>query len=121
MTLPKVVKIMTMKKTEFQKIMEKSKPAFEGAPTTFNATKLASLFSEEAVMQGEMPSANCYGNARGMAELAAIMANKGQIFSNNFKIEGRPRSALMSEVTWNKMHAGEKVALDGSLPGGMIL
>ena len=120
MTLPKVVKIMTMKKTEFQKIMEKSKPAFEGAPTTFNATKLASLFSEEAVMQGEMPSANCYGSARGMAELAAIMANKGQIFSNNFNDDGRS-SALMSEVTWNKMHAGEKVALDGSLPGGMIL
>ena len=49
----------------------------------------------------EMPSANMHANARGLAKLASIMANKGQ--------------TLMSEETWSVMHANSKTAMDAEL------
>ena len=51
-----------------------------------------------------------------MAELAAIMANKGKRLAKNAGL----MSDLMSEDTWNKMHNFEKVARDASLPGGIF-
>ena len=119
MTLFGLVKMIGQKKPEFQKIMEKKKPAFEGVPASFDASKFAKVFNEEAVRKGEMPSANCHGNARGMAKLAALMANKGQGLSNTSGDDNK--SSLMSEDTWIKMHASEKVAVDGAMPGGIFM
>ena len=42
-----------------------------------------------------------HANARGLAKLASIMANKGQ--------------TLMSEETWSVMHANSKTAMDAEL------
>jgi hypothetical protein len=51
---------------------------------------------------GESISAGCQGNARGLAMLAAAMANKGTW--NGIK--------LMSEETWNKMHSEPNEEID---------
>ena len=58
-------------------------------------------FGQEVVRMCEMPSANMHANARGLAKLASIMANKGQ--------------TLMSEETWSVMHANSKTAMDAEL------
>ena len=46
--------------------------------------------------KGEIPSANFHGNARSLAKLASIMANRGKCDEN--------RKQLFSENTWKKMH-----------------
>ena len=119
MTIFKLGKTMSQKKTEFQKLMEKNVPAFESMPKKFDANKMAVAFNNIEVRKGEMPSANCHGSARGMAKLAAIMANKGKRLSSDDGEEDiNKTSSLMSEETWNKMHGGEKVAVDAFMPGG---
>ena len=81
MTIGKLGKTLGQKKTDFQKLMEKNVPSFELMPKKFDASKMAVGFNEVEVRKGEMPSANCHGSARGMAELAAVMANKGKRIS----------------------------------------
>ena len=97
------------------KIMDKNKPALQGISEKIDFVNLAGVFDEAEVRKGEIPSANCHGSARGMAELAAIMANKGKRLASN---DGS-LSDLMSEDTWNKMHSSEKVAKDAAFPGGI--
>ena len=55
---------------------------------------------------GEIPSANFHGNARGLAKLASILANKGK---------GPDGRQLLSNETWEKMHAKATLALDMNL------
>jgi len=54
----------------------------------------------EKGMRCETPSAFCYSSARGMAKLAAIMANGGSL-------DGKQ---LMSKEGWDKMHSSPKLA-----------
>ena len=110
---------MTQGKSEFQKIMAKKRPAIEGMTAKFNPAKLADVFNQEDVRKGEILSANCHGTARGMAELASIMANKGQRFSNSAGSDCA-QSSLMSQDTWSQMHDGEKLAVDASFPPGIL-
>ena len=84
----------------------------------FNPINLAGVFNEKETRVGETPSANCHGTARGLAKLAAIMANKGQAIPDESKDEAE-NVRLMTEETWRKMHDGEKVAVDAELPGGI--
>ena len=112
--LGKMISTMS-KKTEFAKLMDKSKPALQGMSAKFDFVNLVELFNEAEVRKGEILSANCHGSARGMAELAAIMANKGKRLTKN----ADSTSDLMSEATWKKMHDSEKVAVDASFPGGI--
>ena len=53
-----------------------------------------------------MPAANGLGSARGMARVAAAMANGGEV--------GGCR--LMSQKTWLRMHGGEEEAEDAAQP-----
>ena len=117
MTLLGMGKMMaTMsKRSEYSKIMDKNNPALQGMSEKIDFVNLAGVFDEAEVRKGEIPSANCHGSARGMAELAAIMANKGKRLASN---DGS-LSDLMSEDTWNKMHSSEKVAKDAAFPGGI--
>ena len=59
------------------------------------------IFTTPDFVRAEIPSSNCRANARGMAKLASIMANKGH--------------GLMSEDAWREMHAEANfdLALDG--------
>ena len=59
------------------------------------------IFTTPDFVRAEIPSSNCRANARGMAKLASIMANKGH--------------GLMSEDAWREMHgdANFDLALDG--------
>jgi len=115
MTIFKLGKTMSQKKTDFQKLMDKNVPAFELMPKKFDAGKMAVAFNELEVRKGEMASANCHGSARGMAELAAILANKGKRINNDGE-DSNKKSDLMSEDTWNKMHGAEKPAVDAFMP-----
>lgn len=120
MTISKLGKTLSQKKTDFQKLMAKNVPSFELMPKKFDAAKMAIGFNEDEVRKGEMPSANCHGSARGMAELAAAMANKGKKISNgDIEVDGDKATTLMSEDTWNKMHGAAKVAVDAFMPEGM--
>ena len=120
LTIFSLGKILTQKKTEFQKLMENSKPAIEGSSQKFDVFMLCEVSNKAEVRKGEMPSVNCHGNARGMAELAAIMANKGKRLTMGSGDESK-ESDLLSEETWNKFHDAEKVAVDALFPGGMLL
>ena len=113
-----LVKVVAQGKTEFQKIEEKKKPPIDGMSAKFNPINLAGVFNEKETRVGETPSANCHGTARGLAKLAAIMANKGQAIPDESKDEDE-NVRLMTEETWRKMHDGEKVAVDAELPGGI--
>ena len=57
--------------------------------------------------KGEIPSANFHGNARSLAKLASIMANKGKCEENG--------KQLFSEKTWTKMHDNSTWADDAIL------
>ena len=57
--------------------------------------------------KGEIPSANFHGNARSLAKLASIMANKGKCEENG--------KQLFSENTWTKMHDNSTWADDAIL------
>ena len=121
MTLFKLGKTMSQKKTDFQKLMDKNVPAFELMPKKFDAGKMAVAFNTLEVRKGEMASANCHGSARGMAELAAIMANRGKrISSGEGEDDSNKTTMLMSEDTWKKMHDEEKVAVDAFMPEGLL-
>ena len=111
--------MMAQGKTEFRKARDKKKPEIEGFKTwkEFRPDDFKNVFNQKEVRKGEVPSANCHGTARGMAELASIMANKGQSHSTGADGHSTPL-VLMSQVTWNKMHDGEKLAVDAVLPDG---
>ena len=59
------------------------------------------LFSKEC-MKGETASCQCTASARGLAKLAAFMANQGELNGQT----------LFSKETWHQLHGEEKIALD---------
>ena len=61
------------------------------------------VFNSQEVRTAEICSVNCNCSARGLAKLAAIMANKGQPLDND-------RKPLMSVATWEDMHADPNLA-----------
>jgi hypothetical protein len=74
------------------------------------AEKFVELFNSDAIRKSELCSAGAQCNARGLAKLAAIMANRGQALEKNTK-------SLMSESTWKEMHSEPTFAYDGAFPG----
>ena len=106
--------MMRAEKSEYVKLMEKSKIALEELPRTPDIGKLALAFNKPEIQKMEMPSGNCYGSARGMAKLASIMANYGQCANSD---EETKEKLLMSKETWKKMHDNEKLAVDANLLG----
>ena len=57
------------------------------------------IYNSPEFNSAEISSANCRGNARGMAKLASIMANKGH--------------GLMNLDAWNEMHSEAKFSPTG--------
>ena len=96
--------------------MERRKIAIEGMPPKMDFRVLTKIFNETEVRKGEMPSANCHGSARGMAELSSIMANKGQRYTDQDRNDTN-KSALMCEETWKLMHDEEKITTDANILG----
>ena len=91
MSFLEVVKLMN----EFRKMSS----SMDTRPTMaqykdLNMKKIGSLFNEDIVRQGETSSVNGHCSARGLATLAAFMANKGE-----FK-----GVKLMSKEAWQAMH-----------------
>ena len=66
----------------------------KGAPPPFIGMSSVSFFNDNTVVRGETPSANANASARGLAKLAAVMANKGQLNGKE----------LMSVDAWNALH-----------------
>ena len=60
-------------------------------------------FEEDTARRGEMPSVNFNATARGLAKLAAAMANNGR------DPDGK---TILSEECWEKMHAGARCEYD---------
>ena len=57
--------------------------------------------------QGESPHGNVHASARGLARLAAAMANKGRLG----EVE------IMSEAGWELLHQGDSVEVDAAMSG----
>ena len=113
--LVKLIMMTQTGKSEFQKVDAKKKPEIKGINATFNPANMADVFNQKDVRRGEVPSANCHGSARGMAELASVLANKGKRVPENAVKDGKPPD-LMCEDTWQQMHDGEKLAVDAGFP-----
>ena len=71
------------------------------------------VYEQKDIRKGEIPSANFHGNAKGLAKLASIMANKGQTIENENRI--------LSKRTWEAMHDKGKWAQDASLGNSVII
>ena len=69
---------------------------------------LDKFFNSHDYKRAEQPGANGIASARGLAKLAAFMANKG-------KLEGSGR--LMTEATWDVMHDKEVTVPEEELGG----
>merc|ERR1719259_1155188 len=68
--------------------------------------------SQDELRTGEAISFNSHATARGMAALAAMLADKGVP-----PTDGTHKNRLISEETWAKMHANPKKAPDSELFG----
>lgn len=66
-----------------------------GAPPPFAGVDIRNAFNTSAVAMGETPSANAHCSARGLAKLAAAMADGG----------GFQGAELLSPEAWAEMHA----------------
>lgn len=87
-------------------IFKKTKPLYK--------EKMKNLFpfvSTEQFRKTEAMSFNAHASARGLATLAAILAEKGS------PPEGSKSQRLISEETYNKMHADPKKARDAEIFG----
>ena len=76
------------------------KPAFKQYKD-YNMSVIGALFNDETVRSGEMPSANGNCSARGLALVAAALANKGTI--NGVQV--------LSSNGWEEMHKDPTPAL----------
>lgn len=63
-------------------------------PPPFVGMETVAAFNTKAIRMGETPSANAHGSARGLAKLAAAMANGGRLDD----------AELLSEKAWRAMH-----------------
>ena len=70
-----------------------------------NSQYIADFYKSSDFMKAEVSSAGIQANARGCANLASIMANKGQ--------------NLMSRKSWKIMHSEPKSAIFGDTPGNV--
>lgn len=70
----------------------------------FNLPRLYTSFNDPRMKTGESPSVNGQCSARGLAKVAAVMANKGSL--GDFH--------LMSEASWDSMHAEPKNDIDSN-------
>lgn len=75
-----------------------------GAPAPIVGMKRLSIFDLPAVSQGEMPSAGSKGTARGLAKLAAVMANGGT-FEGTQLLSARAHDALHADPIARDMMA----------------
>jgi len=80
--------------------MRSRTPWFEGQVLSTRGSNYL-FFSQDIMRMCEIPSASLHATARGLAKLAAFMADRGH--------------PLMSEEAWLKMHAEPKCALDADL------
>ena len=82
----------------------------EGLRKTGPQTPLIGSFSREPhlrhapyedaiIRKGEIPSSNCYGNARGLAKLAATM-----LYDEEHSLIDDKNDRLLSQKTWQKLH-----------------
>ena len=101
-----------MSLTEWNKSQVKRLPLIEGKG--IGISNLYLLFEKDEIRKGELPSANHHATARGMAALAAIMANKGKRINNEKtpSNDKKTNDTLVSENTWRKMHDDQKLAMD---------
>merc|ERR1711935_355695 len=74
----------------FKKVFAKEGRAIEGKKRF-----LSSLFASKTIRMGECPSSNGNSSARGLASVASVMANRGEI--NGVK--------LLSKPGWEEMHS----------------
>merc|ERR1711892_687459 len=75
------------------------KPAFADYDGLSQEKQIDKFFNQETVRRGESPSANGNCSARGLAVIAAAMANKG-----NFK-----GKTILSPAAWDALHADPTV------------
>ena len=71
-----------------------SRRSVKKAPPVFHGMTSLDQFNSSAVAQGETPSANSHATARGLAKLAAAMANGGSI-------DGK---SCLNQIGWEMMH-----------------
>ncbi|MDA0977005.1 MAG: serine hydrolase, partial [Proteobacteria bacterium] len=64
------------------------------APPPFEGMEEIAFFNERSVAMGETPSANTHSSARGLARLAAVMANRGRWQDVQY----------LEESAWQAMH-----------------
>ncbi|NKB99578.1 MAG: serine hydrolase [Pseudomonadales bacterium] len=72
------------------------------APTPFKDTKLLSRFDTPELCKGESPSAGAKCSARGLAKLAAVMANRGS-FQDHQVLSETAHATLHANPTTNDM------------------
>ena len=104
MNLPNIYKLWKYTQGNKERLGPQ-KPPIDSIPTDPSLSH--TLFEQTLIRKGEIPSANFHGNARGLAQLASIMANKGQCIDTDKRI--------LSESTWEKMHDTGKWATDAML------
>jgi CubicO group peptidase (beta-lactamase class C family) len=80
-------------------------------PFIADSPKFSEFMHTDIGRKGEISSSGAQCNARGLAKLAAIMANKGQPVET--QEDNKP---LMSEATWEEMHSEPTLAYDGCFP-----
>jgi len=97
-------------------LFKKSRPLFREPIKDFYG-----FMSDETLRRGEAFSFNCHGTARGLALLASVLANKGAAAPSSAAPESaasnNKNKRLISEETWQKMHANYKKSADSALFG----
>ena len=82
-----------------------------GKDMALGATTLDTVLNSPEMVTSEHPGFNGVASARALAKLAAWMANKGQ------SLDGGETAALMSQETWEEMHADATVNADCEIGG----
>ena len=67
------------------------------------------MYENEVIRKGEIPSSNCYGNARGLAKLAASMT------MNYHATDVENDYQILSKRGWQQMHDNASWELDAYL------
>jgi len=82
-------------------------PDIPSDPSADPLDTLVEFTNSSVWREGESPHGNVHASARGLARLAAAMANRGRLGSVQ----------LMSEAGWDLMHKGDSVEVDASMSG----
>jgi len=93
-------------KTRAKRTAVQYPPDFEDTDTSLDtAGYISKVLNDHRWRAGESPGGSAHASARGLAKLAAAMANKGEF--NGVRI--------LSEDGWNNLHAGGIVRVDASM------